>query len=136
MSKARDLIQELPKIAKVMDWKRFSKSRLNDFDDEVNNKNSVFAWIKSDADYPRKRLSVLEIPRELIGDTAAYDFGMDLLALNALSHRAQKNGLTNKEINQKYDLEKALRASSGRTKEITEIENIMSIDEALKSWWW
>jgi hypothetical protein len=136
MSKIRELVEKLPKIAKVKDHERFSKRNLIVFDLEATTNDTEFKYKKSDNENPRKRLLAAEIPKHIIGDAGAYEFGMDLIALCALCHRANKNELINKEITQKDDLEKSLRGRSRQTSEIKKIEDIVSIDEALRGWWY
>lgn len=140
LSPAKRLVKELPRIAKVKQSKRFTERNLylfereveDDYEDKISDHSSV------DLEMARSRLAVIEIPYNYVGDLVAYEFGMDMLAYNALCHRERKTKLVEAEKQQKQNLFLTLKHRSEliQTKEIREIEKIMSIKTAESSYWW
>lgn len=131
-----ELIKALPKIVGVEMHERFSKRNELLYTIEVRNINIVYDHVDYDKNHYRNRIEVAEIPKHLVKDHVAYEFGMDLLSYNALCHRKFKTLLEEIEQQQIAVLKKSLYERSGSTITIIELEAIMSIDEAERGVWW
>lgn len=92
MNHVRNLIKNIPFIAKCADPERFSQRNTMIYDYEIENQGSVFAYHQRDE--VNNRLAVLEIPVEYIGEPVKYQAAMDRLKIAMLSCDKAKGRIT------------------------------------------
>ena len=123
--KVRQLIERIPFIAECVDADRFSARNIMIYDYEIANPNGVFGFRISDNE--NDRLSVLEIPSDLIGNKDTYRYAMDRLRACMLSFD-KKQGRIGKSGEDELQ---RLVVAEKNTVEVPEVDDILSMGDVV-----
>lgn len=133
MSKIRELIKRLPHLAECTDPDRFSLRNTIVFDKELSDLESAFAFRESDK--TGRRLGVLEVHPDFVGDQRLYQHGMNLLEITVLSGDKLKGRITDEGEERRQYLIAVTKAESESVSRMIVVDEVLPMETAVLGVW-